>query len=118
MLAILAMGFASGLPLALTGATLQYWLTESQVSLTNIGLFALVGVSYSLKFVWSPVLDRVPLPWLSARLGQRRELADRDRRSCSRSRSSGLGGTDPAPTRGARRSSRRSSRSSRPARTS
>jgi PAT family beta-lactamase induction signal transducer AmpG len=48
------------------------WLAESQVSLTGIGLFALVGVSYSLKFVWSPVLDRLPLPWLSARLGQRR----------------------------------------------
>jgi PAT family beta-lactamase induction signal transducer AmpG len=72
MLAILGMGFASGLPLALTGQTLQIWLTESDVSLTDIGLFALVGVSYSLKFVWSPVLDRVPLPWLSARFGQRR----------------------------------------------
>ncbi|MEX2205285.1 MAG: MFS transporter [Myxococcota bacterium] len=72
MLAILAMGFASGLPLALTGATLQYWLTESEVSLTNIGLFALVGVAYTLKFVWSPLLDRVPLPWLTARMGQRR----------------------------------------------
>ncbi len=72
MLAILGMGFASGLPLALTGATLQYWLTESRVSLTNIGLFALVGVAYTLKFVWSPVLDRVPLPWFSARMGQRR----------------------------------------------
>ena len=72
MLAILGMGFASGLPLALTGATLQFWLAESQVSLTNIGLFALVGVAYTLKFVWSPVLDRVPLPWFSARLGQRR----------------------------------------------
>jgi PAT family beta-lactamase induction signal transducer AmpG len=72
LLAILAMGFASGLPLALTGQTLQAWLAESQVSLTDIGLFALVGVSYSLKFVWSPVLDRVPLPWLTARLGQRR----------------------------------------------
>lgn len=71
-LTILAMGFASGLPLALTGATLQIWLTESGVSLTDIGLFALVGFAYSLKFLWSPVLDRVPLPWLSARLGQRR----------------------------------------------
>jgi PAT family beta-lactamase induction signal transducer AmpG len=68
----LGAGFASGLPLALTGQTLQIWLAESRVSLTDIGLFALVGVSYSLKFVWSPVLDRVPLPWLSARLGQRR----------------------------------------------
>ncbi|MFI5316607.1 MAG: AmpG family muropeptide MFS transporter [Myxococcota bacterium] len=72
LLAILAMGFASGLPLALTGATLQVWLTESQVSLTDVGLFALVGFAYTLKFVWSPVLDRVPLPWLTERLGQRR----------------------------------------------
>jgi PAT family beta-lactamase induction signal transducer AmpG len=72
MLAILAMGFASGLPLALTGATLQIWLAEAGVSLTSIGLFALVGVPYVWKFVWSPVLDRMPLPWLSARLGQRR----------------------------------------------
>jgi PAT family beta-lactamase induction signal transducer AmpG len=71
-LTILAMGFASGLPLALTGATLQIWLTESGVSLTDIGLFALVGFAYSLKFLWAPVLDRVPLPWLSQRLGQRR----------------------------------------------
>jgi len=72
LLAIVGMGFASGLPLALTGQTLQIWLAESKVSLTDIGLFALVGVAYSLKFVWSPVLDRVPLPFLSARLGQRR----------------------------------------------
>ena len=72
LLAILAMGFASGLPLALTGQTLQVWLAESKVSLVDIGLFALVGVAYSAKFVWSPVLDRVPLPWLTARLGQRR----------------------------------------------
>jgi PAT family beta-lactamase induction signal transducer AmpG len=72
MLAILAMGFASGLPLALTGQTLQAWLTESKISLTEIGLFALVGTAYSLKFLWAPVLDRVPLPLLTARLGQRR----------------------------------------------
>jgi PAT family beta-lactamase induction signal transducer AmpG len=71
-LAILAMGFASGLPLALTGATLQVWLTESGVSLTDIGLFALVGFAYSLKFLWAPVLDRMPIPGLSGRLGQRR----------------------------------------------
>ena len=71
-LAILAMGFASGLPLALTGATLQIWLTKSGVSLEHVGLFALVGAAYSFKFLWSPVLDRVSLPWLSARLGQRR----------------------------------------------
>jgi PAT family beta-lactamase induction signal transducer AmpG len=72
MLAIVGMGFASGLPLALTGQTLQIWLAESGVSLASIGLFALVGASYSLKFVWAPVVDRVPLPWLTSRLGQRR----------------------------------------------
>jgi len=72
LLAILAMGFASGLPLALTGATLQVWLAEAQVSLTDIGFFALVGTFYTLKFLWSPVLDRVAVPLLTARLGQRR----------------------------------------------
>jgi MFS transporter, PAT family, beta-lactamase induction signal transducer AmpG len=71
-LAILAMGFASGLPLALTGATLQNWLTRSGVSLESVGLFSLVGFAYALKFLWSPVIDRAPIPWLSARLGQRR----------------------------------------------
>jgi PAT family beta-lactamase induction signal transducer AmpG len=71
-LTILAMGFASGLPLALTGATLQVWLTKSGVSLKDVGLFALVGAAYSFKFLWSPVLDRVSLPWLSPLLGQRR----------------------------------------------
>lgn len=72
LLAILAMGFASGLPLALTGATLQVWLTESSVSLKSIGFFAAVGTFYTLKFLWSPVLDRVAIPWLSGWLGQRR----------------------------------------------
>jgi MFS transporter, PAT family, beta-lactamase induction signal transducer AmpG len=72
LVAILFMGFASGLPLALTGATLQVWLTELGVSLTDVGLLALVGASYSLKFLWAPVLDRAPVPLLSAWLGQRR----------------------------------------------
>jgi MFS transporter, PAT family, beta-lactamase induction signal transducer AmpG len=71
-LTIVAMGFASGLPLALTGATLQVWLTRAGVSLRDVGLFALVGFAYSLKFFWSPLLDRVSLPLLAARLGQRR----------------------------------------------
>src|SRR5262245_26839141 len=72
LLAILAMGFASGLPLALTGATLQVWLTESQVSLATVGAYSLAGFAYTLKFLWAPVLDRVPLPFLTERLGQRR----------------------------------------------
>ncbi len=72
MLAILVMGFASGLPLALTGATLAVWMRQDGVSLTAIGLFALVGLAYNLKFLWAPIIDRAPLPWLGARLGRRR----------------------------------------------
>lgn len=72
MLAILVMGFASGLPLALTGATLAVWMRQDGVSLTAIGLFALVGIAYNVKFLWAPVIDRAPLPWLGARFGRRR----------------------------------------------
>jgi len=72
MAAILAMGFASGLPLALTGATLAIWMRQEGVSLTAIGLFALVGLSYNLKFLWAPVIDRAPLPVLTRLLGRRR----------------------------------------------
>jgi len=72
VLAVLALGFSSGLPLALTGATLQAWMTESGVDLKVIGLFALVGVPYTLKFLWAPLIDRVRLPVLASRLGYRR----------------------------------------------
>jgi PAT family beta-lactamase induction signal transducer AmpG len=66
------MGFSSGLPLALTFGTLSYWLAELGVSLTAIGLFGLVRASYSLKFLWSPLIDRLPIPLVTARLGRRR----------------------------------------------
>jgi PAT family beta-lactamase induction signal transducer AmpG len=69
------MGFASGLPLALTFGTLSFWLSEVGVSRTSIGLFALVGISYSLKFLWSPAIDRMPIPFLTAWLGRRRGWA-------------------------------------------
>jgi len=75
LIAILLMGFSSGLPLALTFGTLSFWLAEIGVSRTAIGLFALVGVSYSLKFLWSPLIDRLPIPYLTARLGRRRSWA-------------------------------------------
>jgi PAT family beta-lactamase induction signal transducer AmpG len=75
MLAIVGMGFASGLPLLLTTATLSYWLARVGVDKTSIGLFALVGLPYSLKFAWAPLLDRMELPWLGRRLGQRRSWA-------------------------------------------
>lgn len=75
LIAILLMGFASGLPLALTFGTLSFWLSEVGVSRTSIGLFALVGISYSMKFLWSPIIDRMPIPLLTARLGRRRGWA-------------------------------------------
>src|ERR1700685_2295789 len=75
ILAILLMGFASGLPLALTGATLAIWLKQSGITLTAIGLFAQAGLSYNLKFLWAPAMDRVRVPGLTARFGRRRGWA-------------------------------------------
>lgn len=75
LLAIFAMGFASGLPLLLTTSTLSYWLKKVGVDKTTIGLFALVGLPYSLKFLWAPALDFVRVPVLDAWLGRRRAWA-------------------------------------------
>jgi PAT family beta-lactamase induction signal transducer AmpG len=72
MLAIALMGFASGLPLPLTAGTLSYRLADAGLSLTEIGLFALVGLPYSLKFVWAPAVDELRVPALATLLGQRR----------------------------------------------
>jgi PAT family beta-lactamase induction signal transducer AmpG len=72
VVAILFLGFASGLPLALTFGTLTFWLAEAGVDKTAIGLFALVGIAYGWKFVWAPVIDRVPLPLLTPLFGRRR----------------------------------------------
>lgn len=69
MLTVLLLGFASGLPLALTGATLQAWMKTEGVDLTVIGIFALVGLPYSLKFLWAPLLDRYTPPFLGRRRG-------------------------------------------------
>ncbi|MGH6943903.1 MAG: AmpG family muropeptide MFS transporter [Geminicoccaceae bacterium] len=72
VIAILLLGFASGLPLALTGATLTFWLAEAGIDKAAIGLFALVGIAYGWKFAWAPVIDRLPLPVLTRVLGRRR----------------------------------------------
>ena len=69
MLVQLLAGFSSGLPLLLTGSTLQAWLRDEQVDLGAIGLFALVGLPYTLKFVWSPLFDRFVPPFLGRRRG-------------------------------------------------
>ncbi len=63
------LGFASGLPLALTGGTLQAWMAVTGVDLRTIGVFALVGLPYTLKFLWSPLMDRFVPPWLGRRRG-------------------------------------------------
>lgn len=72
LLVILLLGFFSGLPLALTGATLSAWLFEAKVDISSIGLFGVVALPYTLKFLWSPVIDGVSLPWLQRCLGRRR----------------------------------------------
>lgn len=65
----LLLGFSSGIPLLLTASTLQVWMTELGINIKTIGGIALVGLPYSLKFLWSPLLDRYPLPWLTRRRG-------------------------------------------------
>lgn len=70
-LVVLYLGFASGLPLLLTLSTLSAWLKESGVSIQSIGLFALVGLPYTLKFLWAPLMDAYRMPYLARRLGRR-----------------------------------------------
>ncbi|MGB7182835.1 MAG: MFS transporter, partial [Burkholderiaceae bacterium] len=69
MAAMLALGFASGLPLALSGGTLQAWLTIDGIDIKTIGYFALVGLPYTFKFVWAPLVDRFEPPAFSRRRG-------------------------------------------------
>ncbi|MBI5212071.1 MAG: MFS transporter [Nitrospirae bacterium] len=69
--AVTLLGFASGLPLALTSGTLQAWMAIDGVDIRTIGIFALAGLPYTLKFLWSPFMDRF-VPKLGNRLGRRR----------------------------------------------
>jgi PAT family beta-lactamase induction signal transducer AmpG len=68
---MLALGFSSGLPFLLTGNTLGYWLRDKGTSLQAIGFLSWVGLAYSLKFLWAPVVDRLDAP-LFGRFGRRR----------------------------------------------
>jgi MFS transporter, PAT family, beta-lactamase induction signal transducer AmpG len=72
VLVVLLLGFSSGLPLALTGETLTVWMADSGVDLGTIGVFALVGLPYTVKFLWAPIVDALQVPWLTRRLGRRR----------------------------------------------
>src|SRR5499427_9994968 len=70
-LAMSVLGFSSGLPFLLVGNTFGYWLRDEGTSLTAIGFLSWVGIAYSLKFLWAPLMDRLDLP-LFSRLGHRR----------------------------------------------
>src|SRR5271156_6215030 len=72
VLIVLLLGFSSGLPLALSGSTLLIWMRESGVDLGTIGLFALVGTPYTLKFLWAPLVDALHVPFFTREFGRRR----------------------------------------------
>src|SRR5580658_4053210 len=72
VLVVLLLGFSSGLPIVLIGSTLQAWMTQSGVAVRTIGLFAAVGIPYSIKFRWAPFAAALDLPVLSRLLGRRR----------------------------------------------
>lgn len=75
MATLLALGFASGLPVPLVYANLSIWLHDEGVTRTGIGLFALVSLPYAINFLWAPLVDRMKLPYLTARFGRRRGWA-------------------------------------------
>ena len=72
LLIIMLLGFSSGLPLLLTLSTLSVWLVEMGVTKTTIGFFALVGLPYSLKFLWAPFMDNLNVPFFTKYFGRRR----------------------------------------------
>jgi MFS transporter, PAT family, beta-lactamase induction signal transducer AmpG len=69
LLVVTLLGFASGLPLALTGQAMQAWLSVEGLDVATIGFLSLVGLPYTFKFLWAPLMDRFDLPWLGRRRG-------------------------------------------------
>ncbi len=72
VLTMLFLGFSAGLPFLLVFSTLSAWLTEASVSRATIGFFSWIGITYSIKVIWAPVIDRLPFPVLTKLLGKRR----------------------------------------------
>ncbi|MCS6787262.1 MAG: AmpG family muropeptide MFS transporter [Thiobacillaceae bacterium] len=72
VLGMLFLGFSAGLPLLLVLGTLSFWLREAGIDRATIGFFSWVGLAYGFKWAWSPLVDRLPLPLLTRRLGRRR----------------------------------------------
>lgn len=75
MVTLLALGFSSGLPVPLVFANLSIWLTDEGVSRTDIGLFAIAATPYAINFLWAPLVDKLKLPFFTARFGRRRGWA-------------------------------------------
>jgi len=71
-LRMLSLGFSAGLPLLLVFGTLSFWLREAGIDRTTIGFLSWVGLAYGFKWAWSPLVDRMPIPLLTAALGRRR----------------------------------------------
>src|SRR4051812_34520991 len=69
LVAITLLGFSSGLPLALTGQAMQAWLSGEGLDIATIGFLSIVGLPYTFKFLWAPLMDRFELPWLGRRRG-------------------------------------------------
>ncbi len=72
VLGMLFLGFSAGLPFLLLFSTLSFWMSEAGVSVTTIGLFSWVGITFSIKVFWAPVVDRLPVPLFTTLLGKRR----------------------------------------------
>jgi PAT family beta-lactamase induction signal transducer AmpG len=72
VLVVLLLGFSAGLPFALSGSTLRAWMADRGVDPGTIGLLALAGLPYTIKFLWAPIVDALDVPWLSRALGRRR----------------------------------------------
>ncbi|WP_428442897.1 AmpG family muropeptide MFS transporter [Photobacterium sagamiensis] len=72
VLIMLALGFSSGLPILLVFGTLSFWLREAEISRTDIGFFSWVALAYGFKWIWSPLIDRFPIPIFSHLFGRRR----------------------------------------------
>ena len=72
VIGMLFLGFSAGLPLLLVLGTLSFWLSEAGIARATIGHLSWIGLAYGFKFLWSPLVDRLNLPFLTARLGRRR----------------------------------------------
>lgn len=72
MVLVMLMGIASGMPMILMGSTLSAWLNEYGISKKTIGLFAIIGMPFSFKFLWAPLVDTIKIPFLTKYFGQRR----------------------------------------------